>query len=62
MGSRDADSVDFFTVILGLLTLIVWVANLLKFIQDCTNENIGMAILHGVGVFSGFLCWITVWF
>lgn len=48
-------------VIMGLISLIVYVVNLVKLFQCALSDQIGLAIVHGVGLLFP-LTLITVWF
>jgi len=47
---------------LAVSSIAVYIVNLLKFIDSCKASDIGMIVLHGIGVFTGVFSWISVWF
>jgi hypothetical protein len=47
---------------LAVSSIAVYIVNLLKFIDSCKASDIGMIVLHGIGVFTGVFGWISVWF
>lgn len=56
-----SENAVFFKVIIGLVTIGVYVINLVKLFSTALSDQIGLAIIHGVGLI-GPLCLITVWF
>jgi hypothetical protein len=46
----------------AISSIAVYIVNLLKFIDSCKVSDIGMIVLHGIGVFTGVFSWISVWF
>jgi apolipoprotein N-acyltransferase len=47
---------------IAVSSIAVYIVNLLKFIDSCKASDIGMIVLHGIGVFTGLFSWISVWF
>lgn len=55
------NSDDTFKAIFGIMFLCIWIVNLVKLFTCALNDQVGLAIIHGVGLIFP-LTLITVWF
>ena len=50
------------TVLLILITVVIYVTNFVQMIIALSNEQWGLAIVKAMGVFTALGSFITVWF
>lgn len=56
------DQTEFVTVLLILITVVIYIINFVQMIIALSNEQYLLAIIKAIGVFTALGSYITVWF
>lgn len=56
----DTDS--FFTILIIIISVVIYVTNFVQMIIALSNEQWNLAIIKAIGVFTALGSFITVWF
>ena len=57
-----SDTHSFFTILLIIISVVIYVTNFVQMIIALSNEQWGLAIVKAIGVFTALGSFITVWF
>lgn len=57
-----SDTHSFFTILLIIISVVIYVTNFVQMIIALSNEQWGLAIVKAMGVFTALGSFITVWF
>ncbi len=56
------DMNSFFTILLIIISAVIYVTNFVQMIIALSNEQWGLAVVKAIGVFTVLGSFITVWF
>ena len=57
-----SDTHSFFTILLIIISVVIYVTNFVQMIIALSNEQWGLAAVKAIGVFTALGSFITVWF
>ena len=57
-----SDTHSFFTILLIIISVVIYVTNFVQMIIALSNEQWNLAIIKAIGVFTALGSLITVWF
>lgn len=57
-----SDTHSFFTILLIIISVVIYVTNFVQMIIALSNEQWGLAVVKAIGVFTALGSFITVWF
>ena len=57
-----SDTHSFFTILLIIISVVIYVTNFVQMLVAISNEQWGLAVVKAIGVFTALGSFITVWF
>ena len=56
------DTNSFFTILLIIISAVIYITNFVQMIIALSNEQWGLAVIKAIGVFTALGSYITIWF